>query len=59
MTGAGAAVVVMVVVVVTLSLQPNQPGVWQVTVVEVVVDVVLGVAVVVDSSRQPHLVVVR
>lgn len=45
------------VVVVVGSLHPNQPGVWQVVVVAVVVavlDEVVVPVVVVVSSRQPH-----
>jgi len=57
--GAGAAegeVIVVVRVIVLGSLQPNQPGVLHVVVVNVLVIVVVEVVdvVVVDSSRQPH-----
>jgi hypothetical protein len=57
--GAGAAegeVIVVVRVIVVGSLQPNQPGVLQVVVVNVLVIVVVEVVdvVVEDSSRQPH-----
>jgi hypothetical protein len=57
--GAGAAlgdVIVVVRVNVVGSLHPNQPGVLQEVVVNVLVMVVVGVCgfVVVDSSRQPH-----
>jgi hypothetical protein len=55
--GAGAGVVeviVEVVDVVVSSLHPNQPGVLQVEVDDVVVLVVLLRDSVVDSSRHPH-----
>ena len=56
--GAGLATVVVIVEVSSegpLSLQPNQPGVLQVDVDEVVVVLTVVVALpVVDSSRQPH-----
>jgi hypothetical protein len=55
--GAGAGrveVVVKVVDVVVSSLQPNQPGVLHVEVVDVDVLVVLLCDPVVDSSRHPH-----
>jgi hypothetical protein len=50
------AVAVVVAVVVVISLQPNQPGVWQVLVLVVAVnelDDVVDIMVVV-ASRHPH-----
>ena len=52
--GAGVVVIVMVVEEVVSSLQPNQPGVLQVDVDDVVVIVILLCDLVVDSSRHPH-----
>lgn len=49
--------VVVTGVVVVSSLHPNQPGVLHVEVELLVVDVVVT-PVVVDSSRQPHLLIV-